>query len=206
LKLRLFAGSPNQLISHCFGEVFSRIEMRSTGILPDSGLKSACPHLQGQAVTDELKRTVRIVRSKVATDDRGQTVWVEPIETAELELVTTGMLKVILESDDEERKQQLREIADSKDGVLAHDPDLDRFEIIDDSDLQTFLDSEAAMAGSTKTADVTLEPLSRMTEAGDDELSLVSTLVLRRIVGDKESSSDADEEIADSGFDPYDSA
>ncbi len=52
-------------------------------------------------MNDKLKQTMRILRSpKVTTDDRGRTVWVDPIETAKLELVSTQMLTQIIESGD----------------------------------------------------------------------------------------------------------
>ena len=91
-------------------------------------------------MADRLDKTVRIVRrSKVTTDDRGRTVWTDPVDSAELELVTTTMLTHMLESDDEEQKQRIRDAASGKDGLLARDVEKNQFEIIDDDDLQAAL-------------------------------------------------------------------
>ncbi len=156
-------------------------------------------------MTDKFKQTVRIVRQdKVITDDRGRTVWNTPIEPTELELVTTTMLKRVLSSDDDSKKQNLREAAAGKEGVLAHDPDLDRFEIIDDTDLQEILETVQNVEEPIHPADVTLEPLASRTDIEDEELSLVSTQALRQLIDHTDQAPD-DEELAvdDTGFDPY---
>lgn len=67
--------------------------------------------------------TVRIRRPrKVTTDDRGRTVWNEPVESVELELVSTTALEKILGSDDGKTRGEIRRlIKGRKDGVLAKD-------------------------------------------------------------------------------------
>jgi hypothetical protein len=142
---------------------------------------------------------VRIVRPKVSTDDRGRTVWTEPVESVELELVTTGMLEQILQTDDDDAKRRLREAARGKDGVLAHDPRRGRYEIIDDDDLK-------APAGAPETggaSTVVLEPLSSLADIDGEELSLVSTQALRRIIRVEEDEPDDERLEPDKGFDPY---
>jgi len=92
-------------------------------------------------ITDELKRTLRILRHpKVSLDDRGRSVWIDPVESAELELVSTVMLERVLKSDDEGRKKKIRAVATGKDGVLAHDRENDSFKIVDDADLMAMLE------------------------------------------------------------------
>ena len=159
-------------------------------------------------MSDELKKTVRIVRgSKVGVDDRGRSVWVGPVEEVELDLVSTTMLKRVLDSDNEARKQQLRETSEGKDGVLAHDPDKDMFQIIDDTDLQEILANEPTGMDAIKAADVTLEPLASRADTDDEELSLVSTQALRRLLNDDDDGTDDADEIdpGGKGFDPYNS-
>ena len=158
-------------------------------------------------MADELKQTVRIVRgSKVGVDDRGRSVWVGPVEETELELVSTAMLKRVLESDDEAKKQKIRETATGKDGVLAHDPEKDMFEIIDDTDLKEILASEPKGMDAIKAADVTLEPLASRADTDDEELSLVSTQALRRMLDSDDKPGDEDStSVPDTGFDPYNS-
>ena len=157
-------------------------------------------------VSDELFKTVRIVRrSKVTTDDRGRTVWVDPVESAELELVTTTMLTQMLESDDEQRKQRIQDVSQGKDGLLAHDAENDRFEIIEDADLQAAIEASAGDVPPARSADVTYEVVAERDDT-DEELSLVSTQALRRILHSEDT--DADDALSmddDGGFDPYNS-
>lgn len=53
--------------------------------------------------------TIRIQRQKKTTiDDRGPTVWNEPVEDVELELVSTTALQKILQSDDGQTRGERR--------------------------------------------------------------------------------------------------
>jgi len=158
-------------------------------------------------MADRLDKTVRIVRrSKVTTDDRGRTVWTDPVDSAELELVTTTMLTHMLESDDEEQKQRIREAAGGKEGLLARDVEKGRFEIIDDDDLQAALAASAEMTPTARPADVTFEVVSNDAGGDTEELSLVSTQALRRLL--HKDTEQASEDLSiddDGGFDPYNS-
>lgn len=157
-------------------------------------------------MNDELKRTIRSKKPRVETDERGRTVWAEPVETTELELVSTVMLKKMIDSGDEARKRRLREAAGQKDGVLARDTSSDEFQIIDDDDLKAALDSADDDA---EPAGVAIEQIPLGT-GGEEELSLVSTQALRHML-DKDHAPDdepADAEIIeeDRSFDPYNSS
>lgn len=158
-------------------------------------------------MADRLDKTVRIVRrAKVTTDDRGRTVWTDPVDSAELELVTTTMLTHMLESDDEEQKQRIREAAGDKEGLLARDVEKDQFEIIDDEELQAALAASAETTPAARPADVTFEVVSDDTGGNTDELSLVSTQALRRILyKDPEQGGEDLTVDDDGGFDPYNS-
>ena len=77
-----------------------------------------------------LRKTIRIQRpTERKSDARGRNVWQGPIETVELELVSTTMLPKILASDDAKQDIQAAALEDS--GVLAHDVENDRYEIVD---------------------------------------------------------------------------
>ena len=159
-------------------------------------------------MSDELKRTIRIRKPRVETDDRGRTVWAGPVETTELELVSTTMLKKMIDSGDEARKRRLRQAAEQKDGVLARDANNDEFQIIDDEDLKAALESAGETEGDTQAADVVLEQIPLGTQE-TEELSLVSTQALRRILNKDELPDDEsadDDPPPDTGFDPYNSA
>lgn len=160
-------------------------------------------------MSEELKQTVRLVRrGKVRTDDRGRSVWAEPVEDVELELVSTQMLKNMLVSGDDERKERLRVAAEARDGVLAQNVQSGSFEIIDDDDLDAALKSVADDSGPGRVADVVYEPVAGSTPYADEELSLVSTQMLRRILGEEEDDGEQDPGAveAEQGFDPYNSS
>ncbi len=159
-------------------------------------------------MSEELKQTVRLIRrGKVHTDDRGRSVWSEPVEDVELELVSTQMLKTMLVSGDDERKEKLRAAADMREGVLAQNVQSGSFEIIDDDDLEAALKSVAEDSGPGRVADVVYEPVSGSEPEADEELSLVSTQMLRRILGDEDDGGDDAEAIEpEQGFDPYNSS
>lgn len=158
-------------------------------------------------MVDDLMKTVRILaRKKVATDDRGQTVWVAPIENTELELVSTTMLKRVLASDDDERKQKIKAAAADKEGILTHNAADDSFRIIDDTELNAALEALDQDPGTLKPADVIYEPLAESVDDDDEELSLVSTMALRRILKNEDEPIESEDEDKDKGFNPYDSA
>lgn len=152
---------------------------------------------------DQFKETVRIVRKdKVMTDDRGRTVWNVPVEEVELELVSTAMLKSLIESGDEERRQHLEAAARSKEGVLAHSPTSGSFEIIDDDDLKAALDGAGSVSETVDAAEFRDESLLDRADTGDEELSLVSTQMLKVMLEIDEDDDEPKE--ADAGFNPYD--
>jgi len=160
-------------------------------------------------MADEYIPTVRIRRpSKVTTDSRGRTVWADTVETAELELVSTSELQKILASTDDNTRSAIERIVPAEgEGVLARDPATGLFEIICDADLKAILDSNSDLPKTSRPADVTLEPVSRTNST--DELSLVSTQVLRKVLR-KEPPKEAPRETVrktdkGGGFDPYNS-
>lgn len=153
---------------------------------------------------DQFKETVRIVRKdKVMTDERGRTVWNVPVEEVELELVSTEMLKVLIDSDDAEKRQSLEDAARGKDGVLAHSPSSGTFEIIDDDDLKAALEGAGGVPDAVDAAEFREESLLDRADTRDEELSLVSTQMLKVML---EIEDDEHPEEAEKSFDPYDSA
>lgn len=159
----------------------------------------------GDAMSDEHETTIRIQRpARVRMDGRGRSVWTEPVETAELELMSSQALKKILASKDEKARESIEAAtASGGEGVLARDPATGRFEIVDDADLQKIFDSDPGLSGQDKGAEVTYEAAYTGGRSAGD-LSLVSTQALRRILGKEEVPEPADADIEESGFDPYD--
>jgi hypothetical protein len=158
-------------------------------------------------MADDYVATVRIRRpSKVTTDSRGRSVWAETIETAELELVSTSELQEMLKStDDDTRSAIARVVSGAAEGVLARDPATGLFEVISDADLQAILDSDHGLPKTTRPADVTLQPVSSKAASAGEELSLVSTQVLRKILGKESPKAAKPEKDKSGGFDPYNS-
>ena len=153
-------------------------------------------------MNDKLDQTMKILRSpKVKTDDRGRTVWVDPVETARLELVSTQMLQQIIDAGDAKDTATLREMAAGGDGLVARDMDDGRFEVISDEELQHILDGTDKDYEANREAAVVKE-LPADTATAEENLELVSTQMLRVILGTE--LDEADEPPATQGFDPYD--
>lgn len=149
-------------------------------------------------MTDKIKQTARIFeRPRITTDELGRNTWNKTIENAHLELVSTEMLDQIIKEDDHNTTDQLREVAQGEDGLLAHDLDTDTFEIISAEELQNILDGTDIEAGETLAAKDVDEPVARDV-MGEDELELVSTQMLRQLLSPEDELGSAER-----GFDPY---
>jgi hypothetical protein len=153
--------------------------------------------------------TIRIQRQKkTTTDDRGRTVWNEPVEEVELELVSTTALQKILRSDDGKTRVEIRRlVAGRKDGVLARDAATGVYQIVSDADLKAALGKEAVQDKPKRGLEVTAPPISEKTRLAADELSLVRTQVLRKVLkpdGKVEYETPAaSKKDKFGGFDPY---
>jgi hypothetical protein len=153
-------------------------------------------------------RTVRIRKvDKVAPDPRGRSVWLGKVEPVELELVSTGALEKILKSEGGQTVSEIRKLAAGrKDGVLARDAATGHFRILSDAELR-----KAASAppgeGPKRSGVVKAEPIDESTRRKADELSLVSTQILRKVVqpgNDAPKSKPAGRKDKFGGFNPYD--
>jgi hypothetical protein len=179
--------------------------------------KQRFEHRRFQPMADDYPTTVRIRRPRVTTDDRGRSVWADTVETAELELVSTAELKKILASSDAVSLSAIEKVATgTHEGVLARDPATGLFEIISDSDLQAILAENEHLPKALKPADVTLEPIRQASQPAEEELSLVSTQVLRKVLARDVPKAQAkkpssvrkpspSKKDAGGGFDPYNS-
>lgn len=154
-------------------------------------------------MVDDLQKTTRIVRrSRVRTDERGRTVWDDTIKTANLELVSTQMLKQIIDDGDPATSSHLEEVSKGDNGVLAHDAEKGRFEIISDEEMEHILNGTEAEYNARK-ATLSEEPSVEVIQE-DEELELVSTQMLRQILSPDDFGELDDHCEAQSGFDPYD--
>lgn len=157
-------------------------------------------------MNDKLNQTMKILRSpKVKTDDRGRTVWVDTVETANLELVSTQMLKQLIEEGDADTNETLREVAAGSDGLLARDVDKGRFEVISDEELQRILDGTDTDHIGHKSAQLVEEAVVDSVSE-EEELELVSTQMLRTILGPEDADLEKVVDPAGGGFNPYDNS
>ena len=160
-------------------------------------------------MSDSESRKILVKRpNRITTDSRGRSVWADPVESAELELVSTQMLKVMLTSKDENDRKAIEAAAAGNDnGVLARIPGSGSFEIIRDDELDEILAANDDLPKISKPADATVEPLKDYPD--DEQLSLVSTQALRRVLGDEQNDTAEDAELsvdAGGGFNPYDNS
>ena len=141
---------------------------------------------ENRQMSDELKTTVRIQRpDRIHSDGRNRSVCAEPVEIAEFELLSTVALKKILRSNDEPAKQSIAAAATSRDrGVLARDVATGHFEILDDADLQRMIEQDRRLPHQDTVVDSAYEPVFDSDNA-IDELSLVKTVVLKKILKDE---------------------
>ena len=146
-------------------------------------------------------------QEKPTADDAGSIVdeWdktgdIDPLATTELELVSTQQLHTILASGDEESRQSIEDAAASdKDGVLVRDLATGGYAIVEESDIP-------GSPGDVPTDD----------SASGEELSLVSSQVLRQLMGGETELETGPESAAEvgkpaksddaGGFDPYNSS
>lgn len=146
---------------------------------------------------------------RVQTDERGRSVWSEPVGTDSFDLVTTQELRNILESSDDERVQEIETVAaaaETDDGVLARNAETGVFQIIGETELQAILGRDQApeLAATPDSAQPSSGPA-----ADDDRLSLVSTQALRKMLSSEPTPDDDSAELSiepGGGFDPYNSS
>ncbi len=161
-------------------------------------------------MTKDFVKTVIIRKpAKVATDDRGRTVWVGKVENVELELVSTTALQKILKSDDGKTRSEISRLARGrKDGVLAKDTATGVYQIVSKDDLRAALESDSPQPPAARAADVTAAPITDNLKQAADELSLVSTQILRKVLKPdgkvKYEKPKAGKKDKFGGFNPYD--
>ena len=139
---------------------------------------------------------------KIKIDERGRTVWVGEIETADFELVSTGRIRAVLESGDENKINEISLIARTgPQGVLIQDCNDGHFSVLEPASLDKLLQDPNAPV--VLKADEPAVAVSA-TES-DDDLELMDTLMLRKILV-SEGNIDEFELEANEGGDPYDTA
>ena len=161
-------------------------------------------------MTKDPTRTVRIRKvDKVAPDHRGRSVWLSKIEPVELELVSTMALQSILKTEGGKTRVEIQKLAAGrKNGVLARDTATGHFRILSEADLRKAATAKPG-EGPKRSSVVTAPPMSETTRKKAEELSLVSTQILRKVVkpdgkSEIEKSKTAGRKDKFGGFNPYD--
>ncbi|MGA8204812.1 MAG: hypothetical protein WB812_09865 [Woeseiaceae bacterium] len=153
---------------------------------------------EGYTTTVIIRRPAR-----VSIDDRGHNVWTAPIEETELELMTTQELKLALAAADDADRQAMQAMAESgKRGIVARNPVTGALDVVSDDELRELQRDKTVRLPQLLDTD-------SAPETGDDghELSLVSTQMLKQMLGNEEPKGPGEpEEIAEAkkGFNPYD--
>ncbi|MDH4259343.1 MAG: hypothetical protein OEW16_03465 [Gammaproteobacteria bacterium] len=134
-------------------------------------------------VQDYVKTVIIRRPAKIATDERGRTVWAGKVESVELELVSTTALERILKSDDGKTHGEIRRLARGrKNGVLAKDPATGAYHIVSEDELRAALESTDMRPPPARLADASAAPVADKVKQATEELSLVSTQTLRKVL------------------------
>ena len=155
-------------------------------------------------------KTVQIRRvAKVAPDDRGRSVWLGKVEPIELELVSTIALQKILKTGGGDTRAEIGKLASGrKNGVLAREAATGHFRILSEADLRRAATAPPSPADGPQRRNVTTgAPISDTVRRKADELSLVSTQMLRKVVrpdGTAGVEKPATKKDRSGGFNPYD--
>ena len=119
---------------------------------------------------------------KVAPGLQGRSVWLGKVEPVELELVSTTALEKIMKTEGGKTRSEIQKLAAGrKNGVLARDTATGHFRILSDADLRKAATSPPG-EGPKRATETTGAPLTETTRKKADELSLVSTQILRKVV------------------------
>ncbi len=159
-------------------------------------------------MTKDHTKTVRIRKSdKVVPDERGRSVWIGKLETVELELVSTTALEKILKSEGGKTRSEIQKlVSGKKDGVLARDTVTGHFRIVSEANLKKALAAESG-GKPARGAEVMAPSLTDTTRRAAEELSLVSTQILRKVLKPEDTAATkpkAGKKDKFGGFNPYD--
>lgn len=152
--------------------------------------------------------TVRLLKpgGKVALDERGNSVWVGELQTGHFELMSTQTVEALIQTGDPNLREEMgRLAAQDGEGVLALDRQTGHFRVLETESLDALMNrpvegQESVAIGSRNIDEIEPEP-----DEPDDELQLVSTQMLRQILGkDVTAADEADEDEEAPCFNPYD--
>lgn len=153
--------------------------------------------------------TIRLARpgGKVGLDERGHSVWVGDVKTGHFELMNTQTVEALIQQGDPNLREEMDRLAgDGAEGVVAREKDTGHFRILETESLEAMMNRPVAGRESVAVGGRNIDELEPEPDEAD-ELQLVSTQMLRQILGkDVTEAGDDDEEAPEAAFfNPYDS-
>jgi len=140
--------------------------------------------------------------TKIKTDKRGRTVWTGAVDETEFDLMSSQDLKLALQAADDADRESIRAIAESgKNGVVARERGTGLYHLISEDELQELMDNDAALSATIRGQEMAPESADGDSE---EELALVSTQALRRMLDPIEVEDALVVSDDNPGFDPYD--
>ncbi|WP_405228320.1 hypothetical protein [Lentisalinibacter sediminis] len=153
--------------------------------------------------------TVRLARpgGKVGLDERGHSVWVGDVKTGRFELMSTQTVEALIHQGDPDLREEMDRLAgDGAEGVVAREKDTGHFRILETESLDAMMNRPVAGRESVAVGGRNIDELEPDPDEAD-ELQLVSTQMLRQILGkDVTEAGDDDKDAPEAAFcNPYDS-
>lgn len=153
--------------------------------------------------------TVRLLKpgGKVALDERGNSVWVGDVQTGHFELMSTRTVEALIQGGDPNLREEIGRLAEQDgEGVLALDRQTGHFRVLETESLDALMNRPVDGRESVAVGGRNIDEIEPETDApGDDELQLVSTQMLRQILGKDVTAADqAAEDEEAHFFNPYD--
>jgi len=153
--------------------------------------------------------TVKLLKpgGKVALDERGNSVWVGELQTGHFELMNTQTVEALIQGGDPNLREEMGRLAEQDgEGVLALDRQTGHFRVLETESLDALMNRPVEGRESVAIGGRNIDEIEPETDdAGEDELQLVSTQMLRQILGkDVAAADEADEDQEASYFNPYD--
>lgn len=180
----------------------------------DWTLASLCLRISGMgSASDKAGKTDRQATrgsaGKVTLDERGHTVWSGEVQSGHFELVDTRLMEQLLHDDNQHARAEFdRLAAGNEEGIVARETSTGHFRVLETENLDDLMNRPVEGMQSLPAGGRSLDQLEPETGAEDDqELQLVSTQMLRQILGKVEpEAGDADTGATDApeSFNPYD--
>jgi hypothetical protein len=144
---------------------------------------------------------------KVAPDERRHPVRAGELQTSDFELMNTRTVEALIRGGDAHLREEMGRLAEQDgEGVLALDRQTGHYRVLETESLDALMNRPVEGQESVAVGGRNIDEIEPETdEAGDDELQLVSTQLLRQILGkDVTAADEVGEDEEATGSNPYD--